>query len=401
MPSILGIIDLLGRLESPLVTVHQERCVMVRNRNADCLRCAEACTSGCISFDGENLTISPERCIGCGTCATVCPTCCLEAHNPNDAQLLGECLAAAQRMEGTAVLGCGELLDRAYGLYATDKVVRVECLGRVEESLLTELMAQGVEDIVLVHGGCRDCEHATGRSAVEDVLETERRLLEAWGVPGMPVRLSGKLPGKARAGDEGYDATRREAFKRGGEGLKQVGKQVGAAAADAALGEASAEEPQSEPEKRRYVKVMEDGTLPHFVPDRRERLLDALARLGEAREVEVATRLWGHVAIDVERCTSCRMCAVFCPTGALRKFDADDGRFGVKHYPGDCVKCRCCESICPADAVTITDEVCASSMFDGMTEVFEMREPAVRKGGAHAIWNTAKLLTNTTQVYER
>ncbi len=397
MPGIAGIIDLLGTLESPLVTVHQDRCIMVRNRNANCLRCAEACTSGCISFDGENLSISPERCIGCGTCATVCPTCCLEARNPNDAQLRSACLEGAQHTEGTAIIGCGEFLDRARGLFDPDKVVRVECLGRVEESLLSELLAQDLKDVVLVHGECMSCEHATGRAAVEAVLETQRRLLEAWGLADMPVRLASKLPGKARAHDTFYDTERRTMLRQGGESLRHLG----VVAASTALGDASANESESDTQKQRYAKVMEDGTLPHFIPDRRERLLDALACLGEARDANIRTRLWGHVSIDTDLCESCRMCAVFCPTGALRKFDADDGTFGVKHYPGDCVQCRCCESICPAAAITLSDEVCASDVLKGTTDIYEMKKPAVKKGAPHAIWHTAKLFTNTTQVYER
>ena len=73
MASIDTMLGLIGKLESPYITVHQERCALVRNRHADCLRCAESCASGCISYDGEVLTVSPEKCIGCGTCAIVCP----------------------------------------------------------------------------------------------------------------------------------------------------------------------------------------------------------------------------------------------------------------------------------------------------------------------------------------
>ena len=73
MASIDTMLGLIGKLESPYITVHQERCALVRNRHADCLRCAESCASGCISYDGEVLTVSPEKCIGCGTCAEACP----------------------------------------------------------------------------------------------------------------------------------------------------------------------------------------------------------------------------------------------------------------------------------------------------------------------------------------
>lgn len=398
MPSISSMLGLIGKLESPYVTVHQDRCVLVRNRNADCLRCAEVCTSGCIAFDGEELSLSPEKCIGCGTCATACPTCALEAHHPNDEQLMNECLSAAQHTDGLVTIACGELLDRAQGRVDGRKTVRVECLGRVEESALTQLVAQGVREVALVHGHCETCEHATGRTMAEQVLATERQLLEAWGRE-CPVRLSAKLPAQVRAESRDFDEARREAFKRSGDQAKQAG----AAIAGAALGEAlGTPDPSPDREQRRsYAKVMDDGTLPHFLPDRRERLLDALASLGEAREVLIDTRLWGHVIIDPEQCDSCRMCAVFCPTGALRKFDNEDGTFGVEHYPGDCVKCRCCTAICPTDALTLSEEVFASDMLEGMTDVYPMHEPAVRKGEAHAIWNTAKLLTNIAEVYER
>ena len=66
-----NLMELFEKLESQNITVHQNRCVTVRNRNASCMRCAEACTSGCISYDDNTIIIAPEKCVGCGTCATV------------------------------------------------------------------------------------------------------------------------------------------------------------------------------------------------------------------------------------------------------------------------------------------------------------------------------------------
>lgn len=94
------------------------------------------------------------------------------------------------------------------------------------------------------------------------------------------------------------------------------------------------------------MKVGKDGTLPHFIPDRRERLLAALDSLGQPQDVLMDTRLWGHVIIDPEKCSSCQMCATFCPTGAIAKYAGEDGSIGVTHRPVDCVKCRCCTDIC-------------------------------------------------------
>lgn len=398
MPSITGMMDLIAKLESPYITVHQDRCVLVRNCNASCLRCAEVCTSGCISFDGEELTVSPSKCIGCGTCATVCPTCCLEAHHPNDAEFMTNCRSAAELSQGTVVIACGELLDKAKGRFDSHKVVRVECLGRVEETALTQLVAEGAAEVVLAHGSCSGCPHATGRAMVERVLACEKTLLDAWNRP-MPIRLAGRLPGFTRAADEGYDVDRRAAFRQSGQEAARVGAVLTEfAISDALTGDDDDAEAAPAP---RYAKVMADGTLPHFLPDRRERLLDALSQMGEPQDVMMETRLWGHVIIDVDVCNSCRMCAVFCPTGALRKFDAADGSFGVEHYPGDCVKCRCCENICPTGALSISDEVFAVDMLRGMTDAYAMKRPAVQKGTAHGIWHTAELFTNIKEVYER
>ena len=323
MASIDTMLGLIGKLESPYITVHQERCALVRNRHADCLRCAESCASGCISYDGEVLTVSPEKCIGCGTCATVCPTCALEAHHPSDAALTAAARASLAANEGAAYLGCGELLERARGRYDEEKIARVECLGRVDESLLADLAVEGAREVVLIHGDCERCDHGRGRACAEAVVETAEKLLEIWGAP-MTVRFSGKLPASAkRAAD--YDSGRRAALAEGAALAARAGVVVAETAVTEALGDASNADAEGAlvadaRDVGRYLKVMDDGTLPHFIPDRRERLLDSLAALGEPEDVMVDTRLWGHVVIDTDACASCQMCAVFCPTGALAKF---------------------------------------------------------------------------------
>lgn len=375
MSRIDNMVELVGALDSPYITVHQERCALVRNRNANCLRCAEACTSGCISFDGAALRVHPERCVGCGTCATACPTCCLEAHHPNDEQLIASCLQAAEQDAGTVAIACGALLA-ADGAAGTGAPVRVECLGRIEESLLITLAAQGVNTVTLAHGACAACAHAPGRAMAERVLDATSQLLAAWGSP-LKVQLTAWVPASAR-----HDA------------------ETGTPPAShprphSALGHA--------PQAGHFEKVMADGTLPHFLPDRRERLLDALAQLGTPQDVPLVTRLWAQVSIDLERCRGCRMCTVFCPTGSLRRIGESGGQgtFGVEHAPGDCVNCGTCAAICPDQAITLTETLPAPSVIEGGTTTFTLSAPSFQKGTAHGIWNSAKLLTNIGEVYER
>ena len=404
MASIDTMLGLIGKLESPYITVHQERCALVRNRHADCLRCAESCASGCISYDGEVLTVSPEKCIGCGTCATVCPTCALEAHHPSDAALTAAARASRAANEGVAYLGCGELLERARGRYDEEKIVRVECLGRVDEALLADLAVEGAREVVLIHGDCERCEHKRGRACAEAVVETAEKLLEIWGAP-MKVRFSGKLPASAKKMAD-HDSARRAVLAESAALAARAGAVVAEATVAEALGDAGNADVGAAPaadarDVSRYLKVMGDGTLPHFIPDRRERLLDSLAALGEPEDVMVDTRLWGHVIIDTDACASCQMCAVFCPTSALAKFTDADGTFGVEHRPSDCVKCRSCEAICPEHAIEISEEVFAVDLLGGVTDRYAMRPRAVQHDTPHTIWRKAQTMMKTDQVYER
>ena len=394
MPSVQNFFGLLEKLQSADITVHQNRCAVVRNRNAKCMKCAEVCTSGCISYDDNELIISPEKCIGCGTCATVCPTCALEAHRPNDAELLHQCLAAMRACDGEVVIACEEIATAADGLFDPEKVVSVRCLGRVEESLLTMLAVAGAKHVSLVEGKCKACDHVTGFHMAERVRDTASTLLETWNC-GMGIDIVPKFPASVRAtGKAAFDADKRKFFTD----VKTETKMAANATADYAITEKLGIEDQSQ---KRFQKVMDDGTLPHFVPDRRERLLNALATLGEPQDVMIETRLWGHVIIDPDKCSSCQMCATFCPTGAISKFTEEDGTFGVEHFPGDCVKCRCCTDICPKDALTLSDEVFAVDLLSGAVERYEMKPLAHPIDDPHQIWYTMKDLLGCDQVYER
>lgn len=341
--------DRLERLEGYGLAVHPERCVRVRNRHASCARCAEACTSGALSLRDGALTVDEALCVGCGTCATVCPTCAIEARHPVD----GELLAAAHRALRAgreAVFACHRAFEQAPAACAAAGAIELACLSRMEESLAMRLFADGAQCIRLLHGACEGCPRENGFASVKLVRDTVDSLLETWGL------------------NCEYD-------------VQQVGSEVKVAAADAA-------EPQlvatsgirAASALRKPAHVQADGTLPHFVPLRRHALLDALADLGNPVRPDLDTRLWGHVSIDMGACRSCKMCAVFCPTGALQKYVGEDGHGGVEHYPAECVHCGLCQDICPVQAITSSTAVPTSMLADGKTERYPMPDPAWTTG---------------------
>lgn len=449
----------LQALQSDHVHVRQERCLLVRNRNAECLRCAQACTSGCISYNEQTkmLDIDQARCVGCGTCTTACPTCALEARDPNDTELLARLQGALNASASkTVAIACEKASVAQDG-----RAVHLTCLGRIDESALLQLAAWGAREVALTCGPCDTCEHKPGRAIVEEVCESANTLLDLWGST-MHVELKEVRPETeqtepyTQGADTGRTTTQsviglvdQQAQTAGADRaathdkIEQVDQQIQAACADRATtqsaiglvdqqiktagtdkvaeqgtatrdgdganlsdevndGEATTTDQVDRPLKR--LKVMADGTLPHFVPDRRERLLDALADLGEGptdSQAIARTRLWGHVVIDTDKCTSCRMCATFCPTGAIVKFDAPDGTFGVDHYAADCVKCLCCQAICRTQAIVVEDAVPANVLVNAVPERHVMRPVRVPKGGVHSIMNSMRDLLGLPEVFER
>ena len=66
------------------------------------------------------------------------------------------------------------------------------------------------------------------------------------------------------------------------------------------------------------------------------------------------------------------MCTVFCPTGAVSRFKASDGSFGVEHRPSLCVQCGMCEAICPEGAISISNELSPQDFLAGRKDRFTM-----------------------------
>ena len=381
-PAIIGAFSAMNQ---QAISVHQERCAKVRNRNVECLKCAAACTSGCISLQDGQLVINAAKCVGCGTCATVCPTCALEANNPNDEQLLLTCLKAQR--DGSVVIACGLALKAAAGLVDETRVASVICAGRIDESLIVRLVQAGAQDVRVVCGQCDKCAQRLGRQTVDAVMASANDLLETWGNQAR-ASVSSSFPTDALYGGVSEEACRyaQEFF------FKQEQCNEPLPWAD------NADAPADD-----FVlpHVMRDRTLPHFLPDRRERLLDALCDLGDPVKQRLSSRLWGMIVIDGLKCVSCRMCATFCPTGAIVKFDEEDGTFGVRHFPADCVKCRSCQDICPADAILIMDEVPTSYLTDAQCHRYVMKERPTTLNNAHQILSHMQHQLAGNDIFER
>lgn len=401
-------INLIDEMNSPLLAVEPQRCVLVRHRNGECLRCAAVCTTGAFSLGEEGIVVSPEKCIGCGTCASACPTGCLTAANPTDEELFGAVEAALAENEGRVAIAC----ERAFAMASGNRMKRdscdatapsfvpgkiagatsdgrplvgVVCLGRVDESLLVEATARGARSIQLISGPCESCPHRCGGALSDEIIVSAETLLAALGTPSPidRIRLQHasdtreilRLRPTASAQDDTNAVNAATVADASGDCLSESGYPVAPPTGES---QQDSREPQ-------FAHVQADGTLPHFVPERRLRLFNSLKALGTPAAPTVTTRLWGQVTIDTELCRSCRMCTVFCPTGALTRFDAANDAFGVEHRSALCMQCRLCETICPEQAITVAEEVSADEFLSGKKFRFTMQPIGWNPGAEDSI----------------
>ena len=403
-------INLIDEMNSPLLAVEPQRCVLVRHRNGECLRCAAVCTTGAISLGEEGIVVSPEKCIGCGTCASACPTGCLTAANPTDEELFGAVEAALAENEGRVAIAC----ERAFAMASGNRMKRdscdatapsfvpgkiagatsdgrplvgVVCLGRVDESLLVEATARGARSIQLISGPCESCPHRCGGALSDEIIVSAETLLAALGTPSPIDRI------RLQHASDTREILRLRPTASAQDDINAVNAATVADASGDCLSESGypvappTGESQQDSREPQFAHVQADGTLPHFVPERRLRLFNSLKALGTPAAPTVTTRLWGQVTIDTELCRSCRMCTVFCPTGALTRFDAANDAFGVEHRSALCMQCRLCETICPEQAITVAEEVSADEFLSGKKFRFTMQPIGWNPGAEDSIAN--------------
>ena len=401
-------INLIDEMNSPLLAVEPQRCVLVRHRNGECLRCAAVCTTGAISLGEEGIVVSPEKCIGCGTCASACPTGCLTAANPTDEELFGAVEAALAENEGRVAIAC----ERAFAMASGNRMKRdscdatapsfvpgkiagatsdgrplvgVVCLGRVDESLLVEATARGARSIQLISGPCENCPHRCGGALSDEIIVSVETLLAALGTPSPIDRI------RLQHASDTREILRLRPTASAQDDTNAVNAATVADASEDCLSESGypvappTGESQQDSREPQFAHVQADGTLPHFVPERRLRLFNSLKALGTPAAPTVTTRLWGQVTIDTELCRSCRMCTVFCPTGALTRFDAANDAFGVEHRSALCMQCRLCETICPEQAITVAEEVSTDEFLSGKKFRFTMQPIGWNPGAEDSI----------------
>jgi len=310
--------------ENSGLSVSDAFCLRLRSRYSECSFCVDACPVGAIRFSDDSLEVS-SACLGCGRCAAACPTGALRADRFSDLSSLPHASLKAEVLD----VECGRVPRRT----AKKDALRVPCLGGVGAHDLLGLYAERECRNVRVidRGLCSDCPASDrGRHPAAAAVSAARVLLEGFGAPyaeGIAFEFR-RLPQGARVlpalhAEPEPDASRRDFLQR------------------------LATLPQAEP----ATDVTPARLSAKLIPIQKTRVLSALQRIAVMADGAMPSGLFPKVEIS-DRCANHGVCAALCPTGALRRYEADD-ESGVEFDAGACVACEVCQNACPEQALRL------------------------------------------------
>ena len=320
--------QLVGEFEKPRFFAYEARiCAHSRSAKPGCSNCIDTCSTGAIAADGDSVKVDPQLCMGCGGCATVCPSGAMTHAYPRVADLglrLKTLLRTYREAGGKeacvlfhnagasrdliARLGRRARPGIGGGLPARVIPLEVHSVAALGMDTLLGALAYGASQVVLL--ACKEENDEYG-PALEQQMRHAQTIVRALGYGGMHF--------KWLAGDE-TAALERELW---------------------ALAPA------------RTVAEAAGFNLSAQKRSSMEFALEHLARFAPAPQEVIALEQgapWGEVKVNRATCTLCMACVGACPVSAL--VDGRDQPL-LKFIERNCVQCGLCVSTCPEQAVTL------------------------------------------------
>jgi ferredoxin len=315
--------DAVGEFEKPRFFAYRENlCAHSRSAIPGCSKCIDVCSTEAIASDGDRVKVDAHLCMGCGACASVCPSGAMSFQFPRVADRGAELKAmlSAYREAGgrdACVLFHNgtdgrDLLARstACGRGLPARVIPVECwhVAGTGVDLLLGAVALGASQVVVLAAGSEAPEYAISLREQVDLAET---IVSALGYDGRHFVL--------------IESADPEAVVATLEAMSPAA--IPAVAATFALSN----------DKRTAVEFA----------------VEHLARHAPASVSEIELppgSPWGEVMLDQEACTLCLACAGACPGSAL--MDGGDVP-KLRFLERNCVQCGLCENTCPEGAITL------------------------------------------------
>ncbi len=316
--------EAVGEFEKPRFFAYRENlCAHSRSGIEGCNNCIDVCSTEAIATDGDHVKVDPHLCMGCGACATVCPSGAMSFQFP-----------------------------------------RVADRGAQLKALLAAYREAGGRDAcVLFHNGTDGRELLAASAAAGQGLPARVIPMESWHVASVGIDL---LLGRRRARREPGGG----AFGRlGGAGIRAPrsagrwrsrNRSSRRWATPAAISRSSSPRTRARRSTRcrRWPRrPSRPSRRPSPCPTTsgpRSNSPSSISRsMRRRRSTEIALAAgapYGEIRVDKAKCTLCLACAGACPESAI--MDGADVPM-LRFLERNCVQCGLCERTCPEDAITL------------------------------------------------
>src|SRR6267142_1518007 len=315
--------QMVGEFEKPRFFAYNEKiCAHSRSAKTGCTQCIDVCSTGAIAPDGDHVKVDPHLCMGCGGCATVCPSGAMTYAYPRVpdlgarlkrvlsvyAQAGGKdaCLLLHNAGGGRALIA--KLARRGRGLPARVIPLEVHHPASIGIDVLLGALAYGAGQLVVLAMPKEAGEYG---DALRKQMAYAETIVNALGYGGAHFRLI---------------ATDEHAL---------LEKEIWAIAPAASVGKPAAY--NLSPAKRTTLEFA----------------IDHLAKQAPKPQEEIglgAGAPYGQVLVNRQTCTLCMACVGDCQESAL--VDGRD-RPMLKFIERNCVQCGLCEKTCPENAITL------------------------------------------------
>ncbi|MBE0627301.1 MAG: 4Fe-4S binding protein [Burkholderiales bacterium] len=320
--------QMVGEFEKPKYFAYNAGiCAHSRSAKTGCSNCIDTCSTGAIAADGDGVTVEPHLCMGCGGCATVCPSGAMTHVYPRVPELgrrLKTMLATYRGAGGKdacvlfhnagvsrdliAKLGRRAQPGKSGGLPARLIPLEVHSVAALGMDTWLGALAYGASQVVLLANQQEADEYG---AAVQQQMRHAQTIVSALGYAGTHFKLL---------------AT---------EVVALLEHEVWAL---------------------RPARTVADAAVFNLGQEKRSTLefaLEHLARHAPAAPTEIALEAgapWGEVKVNRATCTLCMACVGACPVSALV-----DGREQpmLKFIERNCVQCGLCANTCPENAISL------------------------------------------------
>ena len=316
--AVLKLTAFVGEFEKPRYFDYKaDQCAHARNRIEGCRNCIDLCSTGAITSKGDGVYVEPHLCMGCGACASSCPSGAMRYAYPSVPELglrLKTMLAAYRQSGGVQPVivfherkGEDWLLRRAHreGLPANLLPVGVHDIASIGPDLLLAALCYGAAHVSVLQVAEMPDAYAAN---LHRQIALVHSLLEGFGHAGTHCSL--------------IDAS-----------AAWQGDLINLPASPMALPPASF---NLFAEKRRSLQFCIEHLQEHSAQAIEEIALPAGSP-------------FGTLSIDANRCTLCMACVGACPAKALQDNPESPQ---LRFIENNCVQCGICVDTCPESALT-------------------------------------------------